>query len=159
MTYEQLLTTADQNGLLVKEKKLAKHDGLLKGKRIAIRKDIETQAEKSCVLAEELGHHYTSSGDILDQDNIMKQKQEYRARLYGYNLKIGLTGLIRAYEAGCRNLYEMAEFLDATDLNMACVLLLTIMLFILNRSRLCESLLLNNANNFCCIECCSVVFS
>ena len=115
MTYEQLLTTADQNGLLVKEKKLAKHDGLLKGKRIAIRKDIETQAEKSCVLAEELGHHYTSSGDILDQDNIMKQKQEYRARLYGYNLKIGLTGLIRAYEAGCRNLYEMAEFLDATE--------------------------------------------
>lgn len=114
MTYEQLLTTADQNGLLVKEKKLAKHDGLLKGKRIAIRKDIETQAEKSCVLAEELGHHYTSSGDILDQDNIMKQKQEYRARLYGYNLKIGLTGLIRAYEAGCRNLYEMAEFLDTT---------------------------------------------
>ena len=115
MTYEQLLTTADQNGLLVKEKKLAKHDGLLKGKRIAIRKDIETQAEKSCVLAEELGHHYTSSGDILDQDNIMKQKQEYRARLYGYNLKIGLTGLIRAYEAGCRNLYEMAEYLDATE--------------------------------------------
>ena len=115
MTYEQLLTTADQNGLLVKEKKLAKHDGLLKGKRIAIRKDIETQAEKSCVLAEELGHHYTSFGDILDQDNIMKQKQEYRARLYGYNLKIGLTGLIRAYEAGCRNLYEMAEFLDTTE--------------------------------------------
>jgi len=115
LTYEQLLTTADQNGLLVKEKKLAKHDGLLKGKRIAIRKDIETQAEKSCVLAEELGHHYTSSGDILDQDNIMKQKQEYRARLYGYNLKIGLTGLIRAYKSGCRNLYEMAEFLDATE--------------------------------------------
>ena len=115
MTYEQLLTTADQNGLLVKEKKLAKHDGLLKGKRIAIRKDIETQAEKSCVLAEELGHHYTSSGDILDQDNIMKQKQEYRARLYGYNLKIGLTGLIRAYEAGCRNLNEMADFLDSTE--------------------------------------------
>lgn len=115
MTYEQLLTAADQDGLLVKEKKLTKHDGLLKGKRIAIRKDIETQAEKSCVLAEEIGHDRTSSGDILDQDNIMKQKQEYRARLYGYNLKIGLTGLIRAYEAGCRNLYEMAEFLDATE--------------------------------------------
>ena len=45
----------------------------------------------------------------------MKQKQEYRARLYGYNLKIGLTGLIRAYEAGCRNLYEMVDFLDATE--------------------------------------------
>lgn len=115
MTYEQLLTVSDQNDLTVKEHPLADHDGLLKGKRIAIRKDIETQAEKSCVLAEELGHHYTSSGDILDQTDVMNQKQEYRARLYGYNLKIGLTGLIRAYEAGCRNLYEMAEFLDATE--------------------------------------------
>ena len=90
MTYEQLLTTADQNGLLVKEKTLVQHDGLLRGKRIAIRKDIETQAQKSCVLAEEIGHHCTSSGDILDQTDIMNRKQEYRARFYGYNLKIGL---------------------------------------------------------------------
>lgn len=115
MTYEQLLTTADQKGLLVKEKPLVQHDGLLSGRRIAIRKDIKTQAEKSCVLAEELGHHYTSSGNILDQNDIMNRKQEYRARFYGYNLKIGLTGLIRAYEAGCRNIFEMAEFLDCTE--------------------------------------------
>ena len=115
MNYEQLLTTADQNDLVVKEQPLTDHDGLLRGKRIAIRKDIETQAEKSCVLAEEIGHHCTSSGDILDQTDIMNRKQEYRARLYGYNLKVGLTGLISAYEAGCRNLYEVAEFLDATE--------------------------------------------
>lgn len=115
MTYEQLLTAANQNDLLVKEQPLTDHDGLLRGRRIAIRKDIETQAEKSCVLAEEIGHHCTSSGNILDQTDVMNQKQEYRARLYGYNLKIGLTGLIRAYEAGCRNLYEMADFLDATE--------------------------------------------
>ena len=104
-----------QNGLLVKEKVLADHDGLIKGNRIAIRKDIETQKEKSCVLAEEIGHDRTSYGDILDQNDIMNRKQEYRARLYGYNLKVGLTGLIRAYEEGCRNLYEMAEYLDATE--------------------------------------------
>ena len=115
MTYEQLLTAANQNDLLVKEQPLTDHDGLLRGRRIAIRKDIETQSEKSCVLAEEIGHHCTSSGNILDQTDVMNQKQEYRARLYGYNLKIGLTGLIRAYEAGCRNLYEMAEYLDATE--------------------------------------------
>lgn len=115
MTYEQLLTVADQNGLLVKEKALNDHDGLIKGNRIAIRKDIETQKEKSCVLAEEIGHDRTSYGDILDQNDIMNRKQEYRAKLYGYNLKVGLTGLISAYEAGCRNLYEVAEFLDATE--------------------------------------------
>lgn len=83
--------------------------------RIAIRRNIETQVEKSCVLAEEIGHHCTSSGDILDQTDIMNRKQEYRARFYGYNLKIGLTGLIRAYEAGCRSIFEMAEYLDATE--------------------------------------------
>ena len=115
MTYEQLLTVADQEGLLVKEHSLINHDGLISGSRIAIRRNIETQAGKSCVLAEEIGHHCTSSGNILEQTNVMNQKQEYRARLYGYNLKIGLTGLIRAYEAGCRNFFEMAEFLDATE--------------------------------------------
>ena len=115
MTYEQLLTAADQEGLLVKEHSLINHDGMISGRRIAIRRNIETQAGKSCVLAEEIGHHCTSSGDILDQTDIMNRKQEYRARFYGYNLKIGLTGLIRAYEAGCRNFFEMAEFLDATE--------------------------------------------
>ena len=115
MNYEQLLTAADQEGLLVKEQPLTGHDGLIRGTRIAIRKDIEAQAEKSCVLAEEIGHYRTSSGNILDQNKAESRKQEYRARLYGYNLKIGLAGLIRAYEAGCGNLYEMAEYLDATE--------------------------------------------
>ena len=50
MTYEQLLTTADQAGLTVKERPLQKHDGLIRGNRIAIRKSIDTQAEKYCVL-------------------------------------------------------------------------------------------------------------
>ena len=115
MNYEQLLTAADQEGLLVKEHSLINHDGLISGRRIAIRRNIKTQAGKSCVLAEEIGHHCTSSGDILDQNDIMNRKQEYRARLYGYNLKIGLTGLIRGYEEGCQNLYEMAECLDVTE--------------------------------------------
>ena len=115
MNYEQLLTAADQEGLLVKEQPLTGHDGLIRGSRIAIRKNIETQAEKSCVLAEEIGHYRTSSGNILDQSKVESRKQEYRARLYGYNLKIGLAGLIRAYEARCRNRYEMAEYLDVTE--------------------------------------------
>ena len=115
MNYEQLLTAADQEGLLVKEQPLTEHDGLIRCSRIANRKDIETHAENSCVLAEEIGHYRTSSGNILDQNKVESRKQEYRARLYGYNLKIGLVGLIRAYEAGCGNLYEMAEYLDTTE--------------------------------------------
>ncbi|MDO4307241.1 MAG: hypothetical protein Q4C77_10420 [Eubacteriales bacterium] len=115
MTYEDLLIKSDVEGLIVKEKAIKGNDGRIKGKRIAIRKDLNTTAEKSCVLAEELGHHYTSSGNILSQSDTMNRKQEYRARLYGYNLKVGLMGIVRAYENGCRNIYEMAEFLECTE--------------------------------------------
>lgn len=115
LTYEELLTLSDSENLIVKEKELSGYGGRIYKNRIAINRSLPTQVEKSCVLAEELGHHYTTTGDILDQSNIMNRKQEYRARLYGYNLKIGLTGLIGAYESGCRNFYEMAECLDTTE--------------------------------------------
>lgn len=115
MNYEALLNEADSHQLTVKEKPLKQHDGLIVGKKIAIRKDIDTEVEKSCVLAEELGHYCTSSGDILDQADALNRKQEYRARLFGYNLKVGLTGIIRAYESGSRDLYDMAEYLDCTE--------------------------------------------
>lgn len=101
--------------MTVKEKPLSESDGLIKGNRIAIRKDIPTQTEKACVLAEELGHYYTSSGDIMDQNIIFNRQQELRARMYGYNLSIGLIGIAKAFESGCRNLYEMADYLDVTE--------------------------------------------
>lgn len=115
MTYEELLKEADSMGLIVKEKPLQSGDGRIFNNKIAIRKDIPTQTEKACVLAEELGHHFTTYGNILDQSNVANQKQEYRARLYGYNLQIGLRGIISAHTGGCRNLYEMADYLDVTE--------------------------------------------
>lgn len=115
MTYEELLKEADSMGLIVKEKPLQGTDGRILNRRIAIRKDIETQTEKSCVLAEEIGHHATSYGNILNQNEISNRKQELQARLYGYNLKIGLSGIISAFQAGCKNLFEMAEYLEVTE--------------------------------------------
>ena len=115
MTYENLLTAADQEGLLVKEQPLQMADGLLINKRIAIRKNLSTHTEKACVLAEELGHYYTTSGNILDQNEVTNRKQELRARLWAYNHQIGLIGIIRAYEHGCRNASEMAEYLNVTE--------------------------------------------
>ena len=66
MLYEDLLIEADMSNLIVKEKPLINNDGLISGNRIAIRKNIATTTEKACVLAEELGHHYTTTGNILD---------------------------------------------------------------------------------------------
>lgn len=115
MTYEELLKEADSMGLIVKEKPLQSGDGRIFDNKIAIRKDIPTQTEKACVLAEELGHHCTSSGNIIDQNIVFNRQQELRARMYGYNLNVGLIGIAKAFESGCRNLYEMAEFLGVTE--------------------------------------------
>ena len=90
--YELLTEEAYKSGLSIKEKPLQGHDGRIYKCRIAIRRDIETNTEKTCVLAEELGHYYTTTGDILDQSDTMNRKQEYRARLWGYNRLIGLMG-------------------------------------------------------------------
>ena len=114
-SYEILLSEASDLGLIVKEKPLKYNNGRIKGNKVAIRQDIETTAQKTCVLAEELGHHYTSSGDIMDQNDIRNQKQEGRARLWAYNEMVGLLGLIRAYEHGCTSRFEIADFLGVTE--------------------------------------------
>ena len=114
-SYEILLSEASENGLVVKEKPLKYNNGRIKGSRVAIRQDLSTSVEKACVLAEELGHHYTSYGNILDQSDTSNRKQELRARAWAYNKQIGLLGLIRAYEHGCRNRFEIAEYLEVTE--------------------------------------------
>lgn len=115
MNYEALLDEAHQEGLIVKEKPLKYNNGRIKGKRIAIRQDIKTNTEKTCVLAEELGHHHTSVGNILDLNDVRNRKQERQARLWGYNKLIGLSGIINAFRAGCQNRHEIAEKLDVTE--------------------------------------------
>ncbi len=114
-SYEILLSEASENGLVVKEKPLKYNNGRIKGSRVAIRQDLSTSVEKACVLAEELGHHYTTYGNILDQSDTSNRKQELRARAWAYNKQIGLLGLIRAYEHGCRNRFEIAEYLEVTE--------------------------------------------
>lgn len=115
MKYETLLDEAHQEGLIVKEKPLKYNDGRIKGKRIAIRNNIDTLAEKTCVLAEEIGHYETTVGDILDQRISENRKQELQARMYAYNKLIGLQGIIDCYEYGCKNTYEMSEYLEVTE--------------------------------------------
>lgn len=114
MTYEQLLLRSEKEGIIVKEKNLRGNDGRIKGNRIALRRAMPT-IKKACVLAEELGHYYTTSGNILDQSDTNNRKQELRARLWAYNCQIGLCGIIQAYKHGCQNLHDTADFLDVTE--------------------------------------------
>lgn len=115
MTYEELLKLSDTENLIVKEKNIPGYGGRIYKNRIAIHQGIDTSVEKACVLAEELGHHYTSVGCILDQTDLANRKQERQARLWGYNKLIGLMGIVRAFNAGCQNQYEIADYLDVTE--------------------------------------------
>ena len=114
MKYNALLNEANAEGISIKERPFKTYDGRLKGKDIYLRKDMNT-TEKSCVLAEELGHYYTTVGNILDMNVPENRKQERQARLWGYNRVIGLFGLVRAYEHGCKDKYEIADYLDVTE--------------------------------------------
>lgn len=114
MSYEEL--QIQNEDLFIKEMDLSDirgMKGLYCDGNIAIHKSL-TNVEKSCVLAEELGHHYTTVGNILDQADTGNRKQELRARLWAYNEQIGLRGIIRAYEAHLTEMYEVAEFLEVT---------------------------------------------
>ena len=113
-TYEDLLVLSDKEELIVKEKPLQGSEGRIKGNRIAIKRNMPT-IKKKCALAEELGHHYTTVGDITAQITIEEQKQEYKARLWAYNKLIGLQGILSAYKAGCHTLIEMAEHLEVSE--------------------------------------------
>ncbi len=115
MTYENLLKEADDKGLIVKEKNIPGYGGRIYRNRIAIHSGLDTSVEKACVLAEELGHHYTTVGNILDVSDSENCKQERQARLWAYNKLIGLHGIVKAFEHGCKDCHEIAEYLEVTE--------------------------------------------
>ena len=114
MKYEVLLNDANTEGLSIKERPFRTYDGRIKGV-IGINSKVEKSIERGCILAEEMGHHYTSVGNILDMSDTHNRKQERQARLWAYNRLIGLRGIIKAYEAGCQSRYEIAEYLEVTE--------------------------------------------
>lgn len=82
---------------------------------IALSDKIPTQSEKSCILAEELGHYHTTVGDIVQQFSDADHKQEHRARVWAYNRLIGMQGIINSYKRGCSSLHDTADYLEVTE--------------------------------------------
>lgn len=116
LNYENLLEEATCDNIYVVENAdfKSKADGLINGDVIGISRKIRSTRKRTCILAEELGHYHTSTGNILNQSTTANRKQEYRARLWAYNKLIGLNGIVSAYQAGCQNIHDMAAHLDVT---------------------------------------------
>lgn len=75
----------------------------------------DKQVWKKDVLAEELGHHFTTVGNIIDQTNLNNIKQEKTARQWAYSKVLPLSCFVEAYKYGCSNPFEVAEFLNVTE--------------------------------------------
>ena len=115
--FEQLAQEANDNGLEVLEMAFRSNriKGLYCNSTIAINDKLKDSRNKACILAEEIAHHDLTVGNILEQSNTQNRKQEMLARMSAYNRMIGLIGLINAFNAGCRNRFEIAEYLDVTE--------------------------------------------
>lgn len=113
--YEKLLHDASMIGLEVKEIQFESDaKGLCKGQKIGIRKDL-SDAEKACVLAEEIGHYYTTVGNILNQKNTENRKQEIKARKWAVDKMLTIEDVFETTEHPCSNLFEIAEYLEVTE--------------------------------------------
>lgn len=116
--YEELLNDANKSNIVVTDQfdlSGTRIKGLYCDGTIALNRDMYIESEKTCVLAEELGHHYTTIGNIMDQTDVSNRKQERRARIWAYHKLLSLNDLIDSYKCGCRNQFEIAEHLNVTE--------------------------------------------
>ena len=106
--YEKLLDEARENGITVIEKYPFVSErirGLYCDNTIALSAQIDTTAERTVVLCEELSHATHSFGNILQDARAAR-----RTREKSFDRLIGKKGLVRAYLAGCREPWEYADF-------------------------------------------------
>lgn len=115
--YERALQEAADNGLEIIEDFAFDSDagGILVGNTVLMSRRLRTYKEKACVLAEEIAHHETNTGDILDQSDSGNSQQEHRARMRAFDRLVGLAGIVTCFKAGDRSIYEMAERLEVTE--------------------------------------------
>lgn len=114
--YEKLLMEAERLGIHTIEKPMSiRIKALYSDNVIQINKNISSHVEKACILAEEIGHYHTSSGNILDQSHIVNRKQELRARSWAYEKLVPLPEIVQAQKAGVRNRHELSEYLGVSE--------------------------------------------
>ena len=109
--YEELI--GEYEHLIIEERPMI-NDGLYADGCVWINQDMPTN-RKACVLAEEVGHYETSSGNILDQTDTGNRKQELTARKWAYNKVVPEEKISEAISAGYTEVWEIADHLDVDE--------------------------------------------
>lgn len=113
----ELLSIIDDLQIKLVEKDMTSINlkGLYLDNIIVIEKKLENDAERASIIAEEIGHHFTATDNILDQSSLHNQKEEEKAHRWAAQYAITPVKLIKAFEAGISSRYELAEFLGVTE--------------------------------------------
>lgn len=112
MRYESLVS--EYPHLLIEEVFLPKRlGGLYFDNEIQINKN-RTRYEKHCILAEEIGHHETTYGDITELEGVRCRQLEMLARRWGYEKVVSLDKLIECHVLGYKSLSEVCTHLETT---------------------------------------------
>lgn len=88
---------------------------------IGIHKNLLTDTRKYIsVLAEELGHHFTSSGNLTSEcitysDKLNRSKQEKRARIWASNFLISDNEIIGAILQNINTIYGLSLHFNVTE--------------------------------------------
>lgn len=110
-----LYNHADMENVQVIEYKFSNRiKGLYCDGTIAINNKLN-EVEKTCILAEELGHHHTTVGNIIDTEKPFNIKQEKIARKWAVNRLLTPEELISAVVSGCEYISDVADYLGVTD--------------------------------------------
>lgn len=112
----------DQNISLIKHNLPSRLKGIYYAAKdipplIALNNNIQNSQEETCILAEELGHYYTSAGDLVSvkKDSISIMQQENKARRWAARRIITPEKLIEAYEKNIQSLHDLADYLNITE--------------------------------------------
>lgn len=111
--YEQLIFQYPHIDIVEDNRMPRSLSGLYFDNTIRINKRLSAY-EKTGVLAEELGHHETTHGDILDIRDIRNRKLEIIARRWGYEKVVSFDKLIECYCDGHRTIDEVCLHLEIT---------------------------------------------
>lgn len=84
-------------------------------KTITLNTALNTTCERCCVLAEELGHHYTTPIDLFKASPHLQERYERRALQWAAYELVPLHRLVRAWQRGIRSVWDLAEYLNVTE--------------------------------------------
>jgi len=113
--YENLLLEAEKEDINVLEINIgtSKKYGRYLDNTIIINSNM-TDIEKYEVLAEELGHHHTTYGNITDLNDVRNKKLELVARRDSYKLLVEPNDIVESMRHGANDIYDMAEYVQVT---------------------------------------------